>query len=187
MKHGALLMCNLSEAGEVEYTAQGSEIGKEKLSVWCIQHVPRESGWPHPSSDWFGAVCLLLEHLSLASDMSVLFKALQNGRGFFCSVTSVPSYWKQPCSCLPFVPWASSVFRLSRSFVLLLVLSFPDPKPLSQWKDRINWLLAILSGSWTIEEWVLWDCFQSSVSFGLNKKDSAIFLKCICKDSCMYS
>lgn len=89
--------------------------------------IPRESGWPHSSSDWFGAVYLLLEHLSLASDIRVLFKGLRDQRGFFCSVTSVPSYWKQPCPCLPFVPWTSSVFRLSRSFVLLLVLSLPNP------------------------------------------------------------
>lgn len=62
---------------------------------------------------------------------------------FLFNLTSVPSYCKQPYTCLPLVPWMSSAFRLSRSFVLL-VLSFPDPKPLSQWKDCIRWLLVVL-------------------------------------------
>lgn len=106
-----------------------------------------------------------------------LLKGLQDWGGFFAP-------WQQLCPRLLFVSW--SVFRLSRSFVLLLMLLFPNPKALSQWTDWIPWLLAILSWSWTVEEWVQWDCFQLSLSFGLNNKHPVGFFKYMYTDRLFY-
>lgn len=137
--------------------------------------ISREAEWPLHSLNWCGAMCPLLKHLSLASVMNALFKGLQDQKGWVCSVTSAPSSWMQPCLCLPFILWTVSVFKLSTSSVLLL--SFPNPDSLSQCRNWIPCLLAILWGSWAAEKWVLWDYFRSFVTFGLTKTDSVICLK----------
>lgn len=70
MGHSELFMCSFAEA-EPEYTAQAGESGKEKSSLWYTSHSQRVRVTSSLFCwfGWFGAVCLLPEHLSLVSDM----------------------------------------------------------------------------------------------------------------------
>lgn len=75
-----LLCATRGRAGEVKYAAQDSGSGRGKSSVRCIRRSQRERV-TSPSSDRFGAECLLLEHLSPPPDTSDLFTGLQDQSG----------------------------------------------------------------------------------------------------------